>query len=569
MKTLAALYARVSTQHQEEEATIASQVAALEIYAESHQYQLSKELYYLDEAVSGARLDRPALDRLRDLAGEGVFEAVLCLSPDRLSRQYAHQWILLEELRRAGVEMVFVNQPPVEDNPQSQLFFGIQGLFAEYERAMISERMRRGRLYHARQGELIGPSAAYGYRYVRVQEPQGGRWEIEECEAAAVQQIYRWYTEAGMTIGEVTACLEAQKGLYPPRNGKFWCRGTVRNILTQADYLGQAYYNRTRNHTEEIGRPKNLGRGKRQHGVRTLRPQEEWIAIPVPKIIAPNLWQSAQERLKMNQKFAERNNKKHFYLLRTLLVCQTCGRTLLGRTSRKGSITYACTYRPERANPDVPKHTCTIAAEIIEPLVWQTVCNLLRDPHLILQAWEGDSAIASDDSGDQTDRVENRIRTLEQQQERLLDLFQDGQIGKDTFIQRKERIEQERQTLQHQFQQLSHREETKLTRRKIAIELSEYYQRIEASLANPSPELQQEVIRLLIDHIVVGDQEIVIKHVVPIPDNCCLSSQRKNQVIGIPELVLVSQVIVSRSQQLIWDVGCASRKGTVSLVQEI
>jgi site-specific DNA recombinase len=528
MKTMAALYARVSTQHQEQEATIASQVAALEAYAETRHYQLSKELYFLDEAVSGARLDRPGLDRLRDLAGEGVFDAVLCLSPDRLSRQYAHQWILLEELRKKGVEMVFVDQPPVESNPQSQLFFGIQGLFAEYERAMITERLRRGRLYHARQGEFIGPSAAYGYRYIPVQEIQGGRWEIDEPEAVGVRQIYAWYTQEGMTIGEITARLEAQKALYPPRNGKFWSRGTVHNILTQADYTGQAYYNRTRNHSEEIGQPKILGRGKRQWGVRILRPQNEWIAIPIPEIISMPIWQSAQERLVMNRKFAGRNNQKHFYLLRTLLVCQTCGRTLLGRTSRKGTITYACTYRPERAAPDIPRHTCTIAGEMIEPLVWQTVCDLLRNPQLISHAWEGDHSAVTDVLQNRVGQIENRIKTLEQQQERLLDLFQDGQIGKDIFIQRKERIAQECQALQQQFQQLRNQEQTTQLRRAIVMNFTDYCQQIEAGLADPSPELQQEVIRLLIDHIVVGDQEIIVKHIVPILDNCCLSLQRKN-----------------------------------------
>ena len=138
MNQLAAVYARVSTQQQEQEATIDSQVAAVEAFAQAQGYSLSKELYFLDEAISGAKLDRPALDHLRDLVAEGLFQVVLCLNPDRLARQYAHQWVLLNEFQRAGVQVVFVNQPPVENNPQSQLFFGIQGLFSEYERAMIT-----------------------------------------------------------------------------------------------------------------------------------------------------------------------------------------------------------------------------------------------------------------------------------------------------------------------------------------------------------------------------------------------------------------------------------------------
>lgn len=187
MKTIAALYARVSTQRQEDEATIASQIAALETYASSQGYILIQELYFLDEAVSGARLDRPALNRLRDAAAEGAYQVVLCLSPDRLARQYTYQVILLEEFRRAGVQIVFANQPPVEDNPQSQLFFGIQGLFAEYERGVIAERLRRGRLYCARQGRMVSPQTPYGYQYIPKDEAHGGRWEVHPQEAKIVR----------------------------------------------------------------------------------------------------------------------------------------------------------------------------------------------------------------------------------------------------------------------------------------------------------------------------------------------------------------------------------------------
>ena len=144
MAEVAALYARVSTTQQEQETTIESQVAALESYAQQQGYTLAPAYYFLDNGVSGAQLVRPALERLRDQAAEGAFAVVLCLSPDRLARQCAHQWVLLDELQRAGVKVIFSNQAPVSDDPQGQLLLGIQGLFAEYERAMITERCRRG-----------------------------------------------------------------------------------------------------------------------------------------------------------------------------------------------------------------------------------------------------------------------------------------------------------------------------------------------------------------------------------------------------------------------------------------
>lgn len=261
MNRLAALYARVSTLQQEQEATIESQVAAIESYAQAQGYRLSQELYFLDQAVSGAKLARPALDRLRDLAPEGLFEVVLCLSPDRLARQYAHQWVLMDELQRAGVKVLFVNQPPVGDDPQGQLLLGIQGLFAEYERAIITERLRRGKLYRVRQGQLVNPVAPYGYRYIPVSQSGGGHWEINPVEAAVVRQIYAWYTaEDQPTLWQIAQRLKDLGSQAPPRRQN-WTYSTVQSILKQPNYTGQAYYNRTRACPEAVGRPRKIGRG--------------------------------------------------------------------------------------------------------------------------------------------------------------------------------------------------------------------------------------------------------------------------------------------------------------------
>ena len=158
----ASLYARVSTARQEQEATIESQLAALDNYAHRQGYQIAPEHRFIDQAVSGYRLDRPALDRLRDLASESLFEVVLCLAPDRLARRYIYQRLLLDELSRAEVTVIFVSQPDLADNPQAELLLGIQGLFAEYERTVIAERMRRGKLHRIKTGQLMPSQAPYG-----------------------------------------------------------------------------------------------------------------------------------------------------------------------------------------------------------------------------------------------------------------------------------------------------------------------------------------------------------------------------------------------------------------------
>ena len=524
MNQVAALYGRVSTLQQEQEATIESQVAAIESFAQAQGFQLLPEYYFLDQAVSGAQLARPALDRLRDLAGEGLFEAVVCLSPDRLARQYAHQWVLLDELQRAGVKVVFVNQPAVGDDPQGQLLLGIQGLFAEYERAMITERLRRGKLYRVRQGQLVNPVPPYGYCYIPVSEPGGGRWETHPVEKEIVRQIYLWYTQDNATICSIVERLNQLGPKAPPR-GKRWGYSTVQSILKQPDYTGQAYYNRTRVNYEAVGRAKKQGRGTRRTPLHQLRPPEEWIPVSVPALISEAVWQQAQERLRMHQKFAARNNTQHFYLLRSLLVCDVCGRTLVGRTS-KGHVAYYCSSRGKNRYPDVPPHSRCVAAKLVEPLVWQAVMDLLHNPTLLADAWESQNP-ATRASPDEADRLQSRLKALDRQWTRLLDLFQEEQIEKAELSQRKARLDQERQTVALRLQQVIRQARQEQAKQQMLEDFTTFCQQIENGLSSPTPELQQEVIRLLIDHVVVGKDEIVIKHIVPTDDDCRLLPGRR------------------------------------------
>ena len=525
MTRRAALYARVSTPHQAQEATIESQIAALEAFAHQQEYQLSPDLYFMDQGVSGARLDRPALNRLRDLAAEAMFDVVLCYSPDRLARHHAHQWVLLDELRRVGVEVVFVNQPTVPEGPQGQLLLGIQGLFAEYERVQITERLRRGKLYRMRQGTLANPNPPYGYRYIPVSEPGGGRWVVHPIEAEVVRTIYRWYIEDDLTIYQIEDRLRAAGSRMPPR-GRCWHYSTVQTILKQPAYTGRTYYNRTRTCHEAIGQLKKSGRGVRRSPTHDPRPREEWIEIPVPQLVTEDVWQRAQERLAMNRKFAPRNNKRHFYLLRGLLVCEICGRTLAGRAS-SGHVRYYCTNQGKNRHPDVPPHRCSISGDIIEPLVWKALCDLLHNPNLLADAWQAQCESEAPDP-DEADRLQSRLRSLERQWARLLDAFQDELIDKEELARRKARLDAERQSLAHRLDQLRHHERQRQAKAQMLQDFAAFCHKVETSLNNPTPEVQQKVIRLLIDHIVVGEDEIIIKHIIPTSDDCRLLPGRRN-----------------------------------------
>ena len=324
----AAIYARVSTERQERQQTIDSQIVALRAWAQEVGHELRPEHAFSDEGYSGARLDRPGLDALRDAVRDAEIDVVAMLSPDRLARKYAYQALVLEEFHRAGCEVTFLNHA-ITDNPGDQLLLQIQGAVAEYERALLGERFRRGKLQKARAGWFIGGRAPYGYRYIPCRDGAGGRLEIDEEEAMFVRLLYGWLVEERMTIRQILKRLNF--GPWYPRSGKHpWSPSVVHHILSEPVYAGTTYANRY--DLVEAKKPRSRKPSYTGKGCRRVRPREQWIAIPVPVIIEQEYWDRAREQLARNAKLSFRNNQKHNHLLRCLLTCGACGLAMHGVT---------------------------------------------------------------------------------------------------------------------------------------------------------------------------------------------------------------------------------------------
>src|SRR4051812_30802557 len=200
----AALYARVSSDQQAKDQTIASQVDALRQRIRDDGLTVPEELCFLDQGQSGSTLLRPALERLRDQAAAGAIDRLYVHSPDRLARKYAYQVLLLDELKRQGVEVIFLNRE-IGRSPEEDLLLQVQGMVAEYERAKILERSRRGKLHAARRGSPnVLSGAPYGYRYIsRRDSGSEAAYQVVEEEAAVVRQIFRWVGHERCSIGEV------------------------------------------------------------------------------------------------------------------------------------------------------------------------------------------------------------------------------------------------------------------------------------------------------------------------------------------------------------------------------
>ncbi|MEJ2118235.1 MAG: recombinase family protein, partial [Alphaproteobacteria bacterium] len=383
---IAAIYARVSSDRQKEEHTIASQTAGLLEFAENNGYTVPQTWVFEDEGYSGASLVRPGLEKIRDLVAEGQIEAVLVHSPDRLSRKYAYQVLLIEEFSRSGVEVVFLKSPRVE-TPEDQLLLQFQGMIAEYERAQILERSRRGKRHKARQGDVgILGGAPYGYHYIRKNDRAAAYYQIVETEAQVVRQVYERYTVDGMSIGEITKWLNAQK--VPTRlHAARWERSTVWGMLRNPAYRGTACYGKTQlAERQRITRPLRLrgGIGSRQSASHE-RPREEWIEIPVPAIISDETFALAAERLEANKRYAPRRTVVPS-VVQGLVSCRKCGYAMY-RTSTRSSARKIYYYRC--LGSDAYRHlnhavcdTPPVRMDLLDAVVWDAIVQLLEDPSL-------------------------------------------------------------------------------------------------------------------------------------------------------------------------------------------
>ena len=225
----AAIYVRVSTPKQTENQTIEQQITRLKTHIEDQDWILKAEHIYRDDGYSGANLNRPGLDSLRDRAALAEFDIVLVTAPDRLSRNYVHQMLLIEEFERHHIRVEFLERP-MSDDPHDRLLLQIRSAVAEYERTLIGERMRRGRLTKYRAGQLLPwGRRPYGYQLdpERPRDPAGVR--LDKAEAAMVAEMFAWYLQPGGTLYRVAKRLN-ELGVRTPRGDKGWHTSTIRGI---------------------------------------------------------------------------------------------------------------------------------------------------------------------------------------------------------------------------------------------------------------------------------------------------------------------------------------------------
>ena len=523
---ITAIYARVSSSRQREEKTIDSQLSALKTYAEEQGVTVFPEYIFKDEGYSGSVLVRPGLEHLRDLASEGQIEVVLVYSPDRLSRKYVHQVFLIEEFKRAGVEVLYLTSPTEANTPEGELLLQFQGMIAEYERAQISERCRRGKKHRAKCGSVnVLGGAPFGYRYNKKTEHSAASYEVIEKEAELVREIYRLFTEEGMSLGGIARHLNSKE--IPTRRGKsWWERSMVWGMLTNPAYKGTAYYGKT-DRTERRRATFSPRHWHQKEGClprgssKRARPREEWIEIPVPAIVSDETYEHAHELLEKNRQLSRRNTKEPA-LLQGLMVCTQCGYSLHKASSRSTKRTiyyYRCSGTDSsRFENGRICNMKPIRQDSLDELVWAHVIGLLENPVLINEEIERrhQEALKSRSTQRRRETLVKEVTHVRKGMNKLLDAYQEGLMELEELRKRMPMLRKQEQLLNSQLQSL----ETKALEQSYLLELSIKTEDFLKSLRQSSKKLsvleRQKVIRLIVKEVLVGLDQITIKHSIPI-----------------------------------------------------
>lgn len=516
-----AAYVRVSTPLQVKLQTIDQQLEMVGQYIKQKGWKLPAENIFRDDGYSGATLKRPALDALRDKVRLRELEVVVTLSPDRLARNYVHQMVLIEELEKHGCRVEFVERPMSTD-PNDQLLLQIRGAVAEYERTLLTERMRRGRLTKLKAGLLLPwTHTPYGYQVDpdRPRDPAGVR--LDEEKAAVVAEIFAMYLEEGQSLFGISKKLKA-RGILSPRGRKIWTLSSLRGILTNPVYTGEIYAGRMTYRPPQIRRSA-LNPIGRPHDTAVPLPPEEWIPVgSVPAIVTKEHFELVAKKLSNNRAFARRNNKKNSYLLRAMVSCGRCKLSCTALT-KKDKYTHYKYYVCAGKNKQVYSgrdHKCPsrfIPATQLDELVWQDLCEVLAHPKSITEALQrahGGQWLPQELKA-RRDNLRKGRAAVSRQLERLTEAYLGEVIPLAEYRRRRRDLEQRDEALAAQEQQLNAQADQRMELAGVTSSIEEFCARVRSGLEGASFEQRRQLVELLVDRVVVTEGDVEIRYVIP------------------------------------------------------
>jgi site-specific DNA recombinase len=514
-----AFYARVSSEKQAQANTIASQITALESRIIEDENKLLDEFKFIDNGYSGSHLIRPALEKLRDKVAGGEIDKIYIHSPDRLSRKYAYQMILLEEFQKSGAEVIFLNYQ-TNDSPESHLLLQMQGMIAEYERAKIIERHRRGKIHAAKRGSVnVLGGSPYGYRYID-RYTGGGQalYEIIEEEAEVVRKIFSWIGQDRLSIGEVSRRLN--KAHPKTRTGKtYWDRSVIWGMLKNPAYKGQAAFGKTKV-GKVLPRIKPQKRSHEQpkynYSIYSVE-KENWIYIQVPAIIEEALFDIVQEQLAENRKVARVRQRGALHLLQGMIECQRCHYAFYGkpvRNKRGEKIDSYAYYRcigtdAYRFGGNKICDNKQIRTDTLEIAVWEEVKFLLKNPKRISDEYQRRISELEESPLDKTSRaIETQENKLQRGISRLIDSYAQEDIEKEEFEPRIKAMKKHLKIIQEQKKAITDQKKLKNELTLIITNLEHFSSSIESKLEELDWFVKRDIIRTLIKRVEINLEDV-------------------------------------------------------------
>ena len=445
-----------------------------------------------------------------------MFDELWCLSPDRLSRSFPYQVLILDELARLGVSVRFTDSPPIEDDPQARLLIQMQGVIAEYERAKLTERARRGKLYRVRAGEAVFGRVPYGYRRVPHGPAGPAHLVIYEPEAAVARRIFDEYV-SGTSLRQIARRLY-DDGVPTATGLQMWSPTTISGLLTNPTYMGKAAWYRTEHVT-----PPGGGRARRRP-----RPQQDWVEVSVPATVSEDTFAAAQAAKANHSAFSPRRSTPGQWLLRRLVICGACGIHTRAQqmTSSTGKIGryYSCAYHdPVLAGG--PEKVCRqrrIRADELDNFVYDQVREVLLRPDILLA---GEAALASrhtphDELLDtQLARLARRLEQADIERRRLADLYQAGIIDTTELRRRGAEVTARKTILEAEQTELTARHQELAGHNQLRHRLDNFAARVTDGFENLDFEGRQRLLRLVIEQVHVTDWQVEIRLRIPLDDN--------------------------------------------------
>ena len=521
------LYARVSTDEQARSGySLAQQLEALREYAAREGYEVLEEVS--DPGQSGASLERPGMDHVRDLVAGGGVSVVLAQDRDRFTREPAYHYLLKKEFKEYGTKICALNDRG-DDTPEGELTDGILDQLAKYERAKTAERTRRGKLRKARQGKIIaGRRANYGFKFNRARDG----YEVDENTMPLVRRIFRMAGVEGMSVNGIKRALDAE-GVPTPSGRKYWHWRAIQSFIMDDVYsphefdevaelltpevaatlnpnerYGVWWYNRQRVKWAQVSEVGPEGRVYRKRGKYSIKDKSEWIAVPVPDAGIPRQVVEAARRTVLSYRATSTAAGRFWELSGSIMRCAGCGRVMnpqkSGYTRKSGDKGYVFYYRCPRAYgyDGECSHRKNHRADNLEPAVWELVSGLLKEPERIREGLE--QLINEERQGMRGDPVQEqtvwlqKLAEADQRRASFQDMAAEGLITFDELRTKLAALEETRQLARRELDILQDRRDRlqDLERDKTTL-LEHYAGMVPRELDDLSPEERHRVYNML------------------------------------------------------------------------